>query len=112
MRALIAIVVVGIWTFLLLLCFDAALPRQPLPTHQPPPGVREVLTPEQCRMMAEHLRRDHGMDARVLTGAQVITGPFVWQDLTLELIGHPGFVFSYPHYLGNLNSQEVYEEIK
>jgi len=111
MKSFAACFLVGI-SLTLWLMIDAAAPRKPEFTWQPVRETREALTPEQCRVMADHLRRDHGMHLRVLTGAQVITGPFVWQDLTLELIGHPGFVFSYPHYLGNLNSQEIYEEIK
>jgi hypothetical protein len=106
------IVGIGLVVFALILwlMIDAATPRAPAPSWQPAQGeTRERLTPDQCRIMAEHLRRDHGLKVRVLSGIQVVTGAFVWQDLTCELVGHPGFVFSYPHYLGNLRGQKVLE---
>lgn len=102
----------GIFALTLGMMIQAVTPLQPMPKSSQPPAqeVREGLTPAQCRMMAEHLWQDHGINARVLAGTQVRRGPFLWQDLTLELIGHPGFVFSFPHYLGDIYSQEVFEE--
>ncbi len=104
MRGIILFILLGL-SLLLWLMIDAATPRQPEPSWFPITEIREMLNPEQCRIMAEHLRRDHALKVRVLAGTQMINGSFVWQDLTLELEEYPGLVFSLPHYLGNLNNQ-------
>jgi hypothetical protein len=95
---------------LLTLFLPLGCPSEPPVPVGPPRGIKEILTPDNLQIMAEHLRREHGLKAKVLCGSQVMNGSFVWQDLTCELIDYPGFVFSYPHYLGNLYSQEALRE--